>query len=502
VELFAGCGAMSLGFQEAARRLGRRVDVRLAVDIDETVIGVYADNLPVRDARAADIAALFDGDLGAPATNAEKEIRSKVGPIDVLLGGPPCQGHSDLNNHTRRRDPKNLLYLRMARAAEILAPSIVIVENVAPVLWDETGVVNAASKALRRAGYQVAGRVIDLRRVGVPQRRRRFILLASNILDINPASILDRLANGMPDHQDRTVRWAIGDLLGATNGYVFDSASEVAKQNVRRIRFLFENKRYDLPNYKRPRCHRNADHTYKSVYGRLRWDLPAQTITTGFGSMGQGRYVHPARRRTITPHEAARLQTLPDYFDFGKTSSRVILATMIGNAVPPLLMATLGTEVLERLGTRRPRRHGVPTASSPEALRRMLSTRRRDTPGEVALRQVLHGCGLRFRVDRQVIPGSRRRADIVFAKAKVAVFVDGCFWHSCPAHRTKPKANAPWWAAKLAANRRRDADTNRRLRSAGWHVERVWEHEAPETAAARIEKIVRTCLRHRRRVRT
>jgi DNA (cytosine-5)-methyltransferase 1 len=493
---------MSLGLQEAARRLGRCVRVRLAVDIDKAAVGVYADNLPVRDARAADVSMLFDGNLGAPATKSEKEIRKSVGSIDVLLGGPPCQGHSNLNNHTRGRDPKNLLYLRMARAAEILAPSIVIVENVAPVLQDESGVVTAALRALRRAGYQVAGRVLDLRRVGVPQRRRRFILLASNVPTFSPGSILERLANGMPQHVDRTVRWAIGDLVGATNGHVFDSASTATERNARRIRFLFENKRYDLPNRQRPGCHRGGGHTYKSVYGRLRWDLPAQTITTGFGSMGQGRYVHPARRRTITPHEAARLQTMPDFFDFGDTSSRVMLATMIGNAVPPLLMVTLGTEVLARIGKSPQSRSGVPAASSPEALLRMVSTRRRDTPGEVELRQLLHRCGLRFRVDHQILPGSRRRADIAFTKAKVAVYVDGCFWHSCPAHRTKPKANATWWAAKLATNRRRDIDTNRQLRKAGWHVERVWEHEAPETAAARIEDIVRARLRHQRRVRT
>ena len=85
------------------------------------------------------------------------------------------------------------------------------------------------------------------------------------------------------------------------------------------------------------------------MYGRLRWDEAAQTITTGFGSIGQGRYVHPARRRTITPHEAARLQTFPDWYDFGKGTTRAALATMIGNAVPPLLMVALGLEVIPRL---------------------------------------------------------------------------------------------------------------------------------------------------------
>lgn len=114
------------------------------------------------------------------------------------------------------------------------------------------------------------------------------------------------------------------------------------------------------------------------------------------------------------------------------------------------------------------------------------------------LRKLLHARGLRFRVDRPVLDGMRRRADIVFVSARVAVFVDGCFWHCCPRHKTFPKANAGWWAAKLAANRRRDAHTNRQLRKAGWLVERVWEHEEPAAAAVRIVKTVRD--RYRRRL--
>jgi DNA mismatch endonuclease (patch repair protein) len=91
----------------------------------------------------------------------------------------------------------------------------------------------------------------------------------------------------------------------------------------------------------------------------------------------------------------------------------------------------------------------------------------------------------------------RGRADIVIAAAKVAVYVDGCFWHGCPRHRTLPKANAEWWAEKLKANRRRDIQAGRWLRHAGWHVERVWEHEEAAAAALRITKIVRERLRRR-----
>ncbi len=114
---------------------------------------------------------------------------------------------------------------------------------------------------------------------------------------------------------------------------------------------------------------------------------------------------------------------------------------------------------------------------------RMAKQRRVGTKPELALRRELHRRGKRFFVDRAPIPGMRRRADIVFPRRKVAVYVDGCFWHSCPEHATFPKNNAEWWAAKLAGNVARDRDTDARLIAAGWTVVRIWEHERPDTAA-------------------
>lgn len=123
----------------------------------------------------------------------------------------------------------------------------------------------------------------------------------------------------------------------------------------------------------------------------------------------------------------------------------------------------------------------------------MQNTRRRDTPEELALRRELTRLGLRYRVNVR-LPVGRRTADVVFPARKLAVFVDGCFWHCCPEHRTFPKANADWWAAKLEANRLRDRDTDRALRAIGWQVARVWEHEEPAGAAARIARFVRRPL--------
>lgn len=136
-------------------------------------------------------------------------------------------------------------------------------------------------------------------------------------------------------------------------------------------------------------------------------------------------------------------------------------------------------------------RAGVPKPSSTEARNRMRANRSRDTKPETALRSLLHRRGLRFRVDISPIPGVRRRADLVFPGVRVAVFVDGCFWHGCPLHATWPKANADFWREKIETNRRRDEDTNRKFVEAGWTVVRVWEHEDVEAASLRIVGVVR-----------
>jgi DNA mismatch endonuclease, patch repair protein len=135
----------------------------------------------------------------------------------------------------------------------------------------------------------------------------------------------------------------------------------------------------------------------------------------------------------------------------------------------------------------------TPPASSADALRRMRSQRQRDTKGELELRSLLHRRGLRFRV-HALLPGLRRRSDIVFTRARVLVFVDGCFWHGCPEHGTWPKENADWWREKIEANQRRDRDTDARLTAAGWTVIRVWEHEDPTQAADQIVEIVRRAI--------
>ncbi|WP_371403461.1 very short patch repair endonuclease [Kribbella sp. NBC_00662] len=132
------------------------------------------------------------------------------------------------------------------------------------------------------------------------------------------------------------------------------------------------------------------------------------------------------------------------------------------------------------------KRLDTPAATS----QRMSRQKSRNTRVEVELRKRLHGAGLRYRVHRRPVLGVRREADVVFTAARVAVFVDGCFWHGCPLHATWPKTNAEFWREKIDGNRRRDANTDARLAEAGWLVVRVWEHEGVDAAAARIERAV------------
>ena len=340
---------MTLGVAEAAHRIGRSCRVVLALDCDRDAVSVYRANFPEAKVRCGDVSTWFDGELGELLTKRERQTRRAVGKgIDFLLGGPPCQGNSNLNNKTRHQDPRNALYARMARAARVLEPECVIIENVPAVLNDRGGIVEVTCESLRRDGYRVAKAVLDLRSVGVPQMRRRLVLLAlrGRRGEPNPPDVLAELRDTEPP-SNRTVRGAIQDLVGVDADTGFDRASVPSPTNAERINWLFDKELYELPNEKRPKCHKNNSHTYLSVYGRMRWDEPAQTITTGFGSMGQGRYVHPSLRRTITPHEAARIQCFPDFFSFAATTKRGAWSRVIGNAVPPLLTMSLTEAVME-----------------------------------------------------------------------------------------------------------------------------------------------------------
>jgi DNA mismatch endonuclease, patch repair protein len=134
------------------------------------------------------------------------------------------------------------------------------------------------------------------------------------------------------------------------------------------------------------------------------------------------------------------------------------------------------------------------TPSSAGVSERMSRVRRRDTAPELELRSELHRRGLRYRVDRRPLEALTSRADLVFGPAKVAVYVDGCFWHSCPEHGTMPRSNEAFWQDKLGRNQERDAAVNEALTAAGWTVIRIWEHEEIAPAADRVDAAVRASL--------
>lgn len=340
VDLFCGCGGMTLGAWEACRTAGLHLDIRLAVDFAAKPLRVYQKNFECPDGAALcrDLSMLLRRP-GCRISRDEGELRSNVGDVDLLVAGPPCQGHSDLNNSSRRSDPRNQLYLAVVRAAELLQPRMMIVENVPTVIHDSSRVVHRSMEALQRLGYHTASATICMTDLGLPQLRRRHVLV------VTVGRLFDVTALPKIEKPPATVGLYFGGLEDEPTSLTgkFYQPCVPTTENRARIDFLHDNDIYELPDSKRPPCHSKGSHAYLSMYGRMRWDRPAQTLTSGFGSMGQGRYVHPTRRRLITPHEAARLQGFPDFFDFRSEDSITALREMIANAVPPQVVATIAT---------------------------------------------------------------------------------------------------------------------------------------------------------------
>ena len=341
---------MSLGVKLAAETLGMKFESAFAADFDPAALRVYERNLEPAEAFGGDLSAVVRYRLSSKRPHGfvsirltHPALRRLEGEVDVLIGGPPCQGHSDLNNHSRRADPKNQLYLIMAALAAALNPRAVIIENVPGVVHDRSRVAETTELLLADMGYTVQPAVVSMGDLGIAQLRKRHALVAVRSSQLDVAGTLRAL-----DATPRPVRWAISDLRSRVGSH-FDEASRQSQANQRRIRWLFDNDEYDLPNPLRPPCHRQKEHTYVSMYGRMDWNSAAQTVTSGFGSPGQGRYVHPREQRTITPHEAARLQFFPDTFRFcpdaGSPPSRTELSRMIGNAVPPKMSYSLALAV-------------------------------------------------------------------------------------------------------------------------------------------------------------
>lgn len=348
VDLFSGCGGLTLGALIACEQLNRQLKVCLAADVWSEALEVYKHNFAhVLDySTTADLSTLVVNPGSATLSPPGIELAENLGQVNVIVAGPPCQGHSDLNNSSRRDDPRNLLYTIPVAFALHLRPEILLIENVPTVIHAEHNVVSSAHQILINSGYAVLEIVADAQNFGLPQTRKRHIMLASRTL--SKMEMIARLSK-LETRSDEVQLWDfISDLENEAEDQdlLITKRSKISADNVRRINYLFDAGVFDLPNEHRPPCHRDKEHSYVSMYGRLNHNKPAQTITSGFGSMGQGRFVHPTQRRMITPHEAARIQGFPDYFDFNPAGKITALREMIGNAVPPPVAAVLLTALL------------------------------------------------------------------------------------------------------------------------------------------------------------
>jgi len=341
VDLFCSCGGLSLGAMEAARAIGKRFIPIAAVDNDPVAIKVYEQNFPGSKTYTLDISKALDGSFGSEPTVNEQDFLRDVKDVRITLAGPPCQGYSSLNNHTRLKDDRNALYERVARFVELVRPEHVLIENVATVIHGREGAVQKSIKEIRELGYTVDSDIVNLASIGVPQKRKRHVVVASASKSLSVHGVIAKYRV----ENESSVRWAIGDLEDETPKSGLFAPSRLSEENMKRVKYLHENDIYVLPNWLRPRCHRNGN-TYPDMYGRMRLNEPAQTVTCGFQSPGQGRFVHPTRPRTLAPHEAARLQFFPDFFDFSSVESKESLSRLIGNATPWQLSYVFCLELL------------------------------------------------------------------------------------------------------------------------------------------------------------
>lgn len=341
-DLYSGIGGLSLGVREACISLGKGFQSKVAIENDPLTLDVYHDNFKCSNPIHSDITEILDGDLGEKPTETELKFMDNIGKIDFAVAGPPCQGFSNLNNHTRRDDERNDLYLRTARFVELFEPDHLIIENVSQVKLDKKGVTDTTIKILDNMGYSHDEAAIDLSTVGVPQKRKRHIIVASKKREINISKVMSKYKIANP----RSVMWSIDDLQDVIGNLLINKPSQLSSMNQLRIQYLHSMDEYKLPLALRPKCHRNYEHSYWSMYGRMYPDQPAQTITGGFFSPGQGRFIHPTKERTITAHEAARLQFFPDFFDFSRITTKKAISKMIGNAVPMLLSYYLSMELM------------------------------------------------------------------------------------------------------------------------------------------------------------
>ena len=222
VDLFSGGGGLSLGFSEAIKAFGCRPKAKAAFDTCASSLSIYAQNFNDDTLNSKPIDQLLKSNVNSPFSLAEKSLIDEIGTVDVLLAGPPCQGHSDLNNHSRRMDRKNDLFYYVARAAKVFDPKVILIENVIAVEHDRGGVLQRTELALRKIGYNTDVARVNGLDLGMPQGRRRTFLVASSEHEPDLQMELRNLL-----HKPRSISWAIKDLLHHKGDHPFEPKPRV-----------------------------------------------------------------------------------------------------------------------------------------------------------------------------------------------------------------------------------------------------------------------------------
>jgi DNA (cytosine-5)-methyltransferase 1 len=331
IDLFSGCGGLTLGLKQAGFR------VIAAVEKDELAASTYKENHPEVNVQLRDIRRVS-------AEALRKNLKLDIGQLDLLAGCPPCQGFSTLktrNGARQKRDKRNGLINEMLRFARVFRPKTIMMENV-PGLAEHWSFTKLC-RGLRRLKYRITWDIKDARHYGVPQRRKRLILVAGQRFDIALAKESKTI---------RTVRQAIGDLKapGKSRDKLQNLSENRSAKVLKRIRAIPKDggSRTDLPKRDQLPCHKRTT-GFKDIYGRMAWDKPSPTITGGCFNPSKGRFLHPIANRAITLREAAILQSFPRRYRFPADRSKESIALMIGNALPPAFIQRHASQIAKSL---------------------------------------------------------------------------------------------------------------------------------------------------------
>jgi DNA (cytosine-5)-methyltransferase 1 len=335
IDLFSGCGGLTTGLKLAGFR------VLAAIEREAGALEAYAANHP-------DVPHVYKQDIReVTGRRVLDDLKLEPGDLDLLAGCPPCQGFSrmrTLNRGEAVEDPRNDLVREYLRLVRELLPRALMFENVPGLANDPR--YQELLQAIRDLGYDAKYEIHNAADFGVPQRRRRLILLAARGAQVE-------MPEKLPAEDRPTVRSVIAELLKP--GESGDPAHDVTELRHPRIEELIRlvphdgGSRGDLGPDRVLACHVKCEGFY-DVYGRMHWDEVSPTITSGFVNPSKGRFLHPEQDRCVTPREAALLQTFPPDYEFPMKRGKYPVATMIGNAFPPELARRHALAIVEALG--------------------------------------------------------------------------------------------------------------------------------------------------------